>query len=176
MMHALVALLLLAAPAAAFAQSPTEFDDWNRFGVGTTATLEMVSDDGKSKVTTIEVFTLKKKEADKITLSGESVTEGTQKDSGERVISKEKKRGECKTCKKLHKEATLKEKGKEKLKIGSKEIEATIVETTTYGCEEKEAMTYRSWLSKDVPGGLLKMEATSDGFKVTVTLKSFEIK
>ncbi len=176
MNHLLAALVFLVMPAAALAQSPTEFEDWNRYAVGTSATLEMVSEAQGRNVSTIDVLTLKKKETDKITLSSEAVTEGTDKESSERIVRRETKRGECKSCKKVHKEPTTKDKGKEKLKVGSKEFEATILDITTYVCDEKESMTYRTWLSKEVPGGLLKMEATSEGVKVTVTLKSFELK
>ena len=130
------------------------YDAWSGFGEGSSVSYEMTSEAGGKKTTSKLKLTLTKKEADKVTITMEM--EGHAKPF-EQVYEKGKKK-ECPACKKAHKEAGLKETGKEKIKIGDKEIETVTYDITQYGCDEKEAGTSKAWLCKDVPGWAVKAE------------------
>ena len=161
-------------PAIARAQQPDEFELWNAFGEGSSVSGENLIDMGKVKSTTKLKMTIKKKEADKITLTLETESNGI-KSSSERVVEKGKKAVECAACKKAHKEPVVKEGGTEKVKVGDKEVEAKILDITTYGCNDKEGST-KIWISKEVPGGVVKNAMKMEQGTVTYSVTAFEKK
>lgn len=174
-----VAGMLLAAGGAYAQQQSSEFDKWNDFGVGSSVTLEMETSGMKIAMTT----TLKKKEGDKLTV--ETVTEmsGMKMPGQERVIEKPKSGGDAGAatkCPKCNKEAAahckVTEKGKETVKVGDKEIECTVVEMTMSDCDGKESGSSKSWTSKEVPGGTVKMEGKFSGMENKQVCTAFEAK
>lgn len=173
-----VAGLLLAA-GGAYAQQSSEFDNWNGFGVGSSVTLEMEMSGMKMVMTT----TLKKKEADKLTV--ETVTEmsGSKMPGQERVIEKPKTGGDtgaAAKCPKCNKDAAshckMTEAGKERVKVGDKEIECTVVEMKMSDCDGKDTGSSKTWTSKEVPGGTVKTEGKFSGMESKQVCTAFEAK
>ncbi len=167
-------VVLASLPAIAAAQQPDEFELWNGFGEGSSVSAESVMDMGKMKSTTKIKSTLKKKEADKITLAVEIETNGKTMAS-ERVIERGKKAAECPACKKAHKESVVKESGTEKVKIGDQEVDAKVLEVTSYGCADKET-PMKLWTSKEVPGSMVKSEMKTSHGTINYSVTAFEKK
>jgi hypothetical protein len=174
---ALLSLAVLASlPAVASAQQlKNEFEYWKGFGEGSSVTSEASFESAKGKTTSKTTTTLKKKEADKITLAAEDEVNGKKMPPRERVLEKDKKPAECAACGKVHKEAVLKEGEKEKVKVGDKDVEALIVDVTSYGCNDKETQM-RIWTTKEIPGFMAKMEIKNDKTTVIVAITAFEKK
>jgi hypothetical protein len=168
-----VALAVIAAsPALASAQGDP-FEAWSGFAEGSSVTLESNMVMGGNTTKSTMKMTLKKKEADKITITIESEAMG-QKNSMDQTYEKGKK-SECPACKKEHKAPSFKETGKDKVKIGDKEIEVTCVEVTQYGCADAETKS-KACISKDVPGWAVKSETKTDQYTMTMTVTAFEKK
>ncbi len=164
--------VLAAAPALASAQSDP-FEMWSGFGEGSSVTYEVVSEYGGNKTTSKMKMTLKKKEDDKVTVTMETEAMGKTR-SNDQVYEKGKKK-ECVACKKEHKAMEIKETGKDKVKVGDKEIDVTCIEVTQYGCADKETKS-KGCISKDVPGWAVKSEMKGDKYSMTMTCTAFEKK
>lgn len=174
LLTAVVALtVIVAAPAIASAQGDP-FEAWNGFGEGSSVTSETAMEMGATKNKSTMKLTLKKKEADKITVTIETEAMG-QKNSMDQTYEKVKKAVECPACKKEHKAPAFKETGKDKVKIGDKEYDVTCWELTNYGCADAESKS-TACMSKEVPGALVKMTTKTEQYSMTMTVTAFEKK
>lgn len=81
--------------------------------------------------------------------------------SDENVIEKIPKPLPCPTCRGEHKPSIITEQKKEKLKVGGKEILCFVMDVVPFGCKGEKTGSSRWWLSKEVPGGLVKREWVS---------------
>lgn len=173
-----VAGLLLAA-GGAYAQQRSEWDNWCEFGVGSSVTMEMET----SGMKMVMITTLKKKEADKLTVETVTKMSGMDLPGQERVIEKPKgdgKPGEGFKCPKCNKDAAshakMTDAGKEKVKVGDKEIECTVVEVKMTDCDGKESGSSKTWTSKEVPGGTAKLEGKFGGMESKQVCTAYEVK
>jgi hypothetical protein len=156
--------LILALLALQDALQFSEWDAWNACEVGSTVTIEMENSAMKG-MKTKRTTTLLKKEAEKLTVRVEMETSGTKIPAQEQTSEKPKggsiQKTDCPRCKKAwstHGKWT--KGGTEKVKIGDREVEAPIVEGKLYDCKgEKETGSSKSWVSKDVPGWNVRVEA-----------------
>jgi hypothetical protein len=153
----------------------SEWDAWNSFKEGSSVTIDMEASGMKMKTTT----TLKKKEAEVLTV--ESVTEmsGNKLPGQERKITKPKEGAtdqNCKKCGKPAKDHVKWTEAKEKVKVGDKELECTKIDAKMNDCDGKEQGTSVSWYSNDVPGGIVKMEATYGGSTTKMACSAFDAK
>jgi hypothetical protein len=84
----------------------------------------------------------------------------------------------CPTCRAEHKPSITTEKKKEKLKIADKEVLCYVMDVVPFDCKGAKTGTSRWWLSKEVPGGLVKREWTAEGRpgKVVDTVLDFDKK
>ncbi len=170
---------LLLAAGAAYAQQRSEWDNWNDFGVGSSVSLESETSGMKMVMTT----TLKKKEGDKLTVETVMEMSGMKMPGQERVIEKPKSGGDtgaATKCPKCSKEAAshvkVTESGKEKVKVGDKEVECAVVEMKMSDCDGKESGSSKSWYSKEIPGGTVKMEGKFGGMETKQVCTAFEAK
>lgn len=180
--YAFAFVTLCTVPAAA--QDKNEyFESWNACGVGTTIEIETKSTMMNQTMTSV----LEKKEEKVITLKCTSVTkmEGIEDQTStmplkiEKDLPKGPGTWECPMCKKKHKSEASKPTT-EKVKVGDKELECTVVETTSYDCDGKENSKTKSWSCKDVPGMLVKNHSKGSmmgqEYETTMTLTKFEKK
>jgi hypothetical protein len=84
----------------------------------------------------------------------------------------------CPTCRVEHKPSIVTERKKEKLKIANKEVLCYVMDAVPFDCKGAKSGTSRWWLSKEVPGGLVKREWTAEGRpgKVVDTVLDFDRK
>lgn len=155
----------------------SEWDSWNAFGEGSSTTMETETSGMKMKMTT----TLKKKEADKITLSTAMEMSGTVLPAQERVVTKPKDdakpaEAKCPKCNKDAKSHAKMSQKEEKVKVGDKEVACTVVDAVMSDCDGKETAASKTYFSKSVPGGMVKMEGKMGGVENKMTCTSFEAK
>ncbi len=140
------------------------WESWNAFAEGSSVTLETTSDFGGNKSVMKTTTTLKKKEAEKITVTDEMEVAGNKMPGTDRVIEKPKgapAAGDCPACKKPakdHKAPEVKE-SEAKAKVGDQELTVAQIASTVFDCSGKETMTTVAQYSKDVPGWIVRMEA-----------------
>lgn len=84
----------------------------------------------------------------------------------------------CPTCRTPHKDSLLTEQKKEKIKVANKEVLCQVYDVVPFDCKGAKTGTSRWWMSKEVPGGLVKREWTADGKpgKVVDTVLDFDKK
>ena len=174
LLTAFVVVVVLAAASAVASAQGDPFEAWSGFGEGSSVTLESSMVMGANTTKSTMKMTLKKKEADKITITIESEAMG-QKNSMDQVLEKGGKKSECPACKKAHKAPAFKETGKDKIKIGDKELEVTCMEVTQYGCADAETKS-KACINKDVPGWAVKSETKTEQYSMTMTATAFEKK
>lgn len=169
----LLMLALLFAAQDDFAYS--EWQSWDGFEVGSSVTLE--SETGGMKVRMTNA--IKARTETEITLETTVEMSGRSMPGGERKIHKpsgpEKKPDPtCPRCKKEHfGKPTV---TKEKVKIGDREVETTVIEIVATSCEGKEQGRSKTWYSKDVPGWIVKMDAAFAQSSAKQTCVAFEAK
>jgi hypothetical protein len=143
---------------------------WSAFPEGAWVTIERDFRGDKSTFTQ----TVSKKSADRLTIKLSDVKKKDEKPDpdaptatflgplpwgmGEEVIEKDPKPFPCPTCRKDHKPSLVTEQKKEKLKIGGKEVLCYVMDAVIFNCAGEKDGTSRWWLSKEVPGGLVKRE------------------
>lgn len=172
-----LALLLIAAAPQSKDGKPTwnDWNAWNQFPEGAWVTIER---DFRGQSKTSFTDTLTNKTADKLTVKTSIedkrkddkpaedqptvVIEGPLFGQGdENVIEKAPKPFPCPTCRAEHKPSIITEQKKEKIKVGSREVLCYVMDVVPFGCKGEKTGTSRWWLSKEVPGGLVKREWTS---------------
>jgi hypothetical protein len=136
----------------------SEWEAWVGFAVGSSVTMTVETDGMKMKMTT----TLKSKSESELTLDQSVEMNGSTFPAGERTIAKQAvsatdAAGACPSCKKKHWGDP--KQSKEKLKIGEKELEATLVDIEVTSCDGNTRTTSRMWYSKEVPGWVVRMDA-----------------
>jgi hypothetical protein len=172
----ILALLLIAAAPQSKDGKPTwgDWNAWNHFPEGAWVTIER---DFRGEFKTSYSNTLAKKTADKLTVK---ISDDLQKDDkpaedqptviiegplfgqgDENVIEKNPKPFPCPTCRAEHRPSVVTEQKKEKLKVGGKEILCNVMDVVPFDCRGAKSGTSRWWLSKEVPGGLVKREWTA---------------
>jgi hypothetical protein len=186
----ILALLLIAAAPQSKDGKPSwgDWNAWSHFPEGAWVTIQReFRDEFKTSYTN----TLTKKTADKLTIK---ISDEDQKDDkpaegqpaviiegsffpkgDENVIEKNPKPFPCPTCRAEHKPSVITEQKKEKLKVGGKEILCYVMDVVPFGCKGEKTGISRWWLSKEVPGGLVRREwtATDKPGKVIDTVLDF---
>ena len=185
--------LVAAAPQSKDAKwSWNDWNAWSGFPEGAWVTMEKDMR-GESKWTTM--YTLTKKTADRLTVKSTSLDKkkedndqptlelpsipGLPETNGdETYYEKNPKAFPCPTCRADHKPSIITEQKKEKLKIGTKEVLCYVMDVVPFDCKGAKTGTSRWWMSKEVPGGLVKREWTAEGRpgKVVDTVLDFDKK
>lgn len=164
--------LVAAAPQAKEAKPACEdWSAWSAFPEGAWVTIDRDFRGSKSTST----VTLIKKMPDRLTIKWskekdrdenkaedepEVILEGLPF-SDEVVYEKSPKQMLCPTCRANHKPSIITEQKKEKLTVGGKEIICYVMDVVPFDCRGAKSGTSRWWLSKEVPGGLVKREWTA---------------
>jgi hypothetical protein len=146
----------------------SEFESWNRHEAGASVTLEGEAGGYKFTATT----TLKSKDKDVLKVETKTKVSGMEMDipAQEREIKNEE--AKCPACGKgAH--GTFKKSGKEKVKIGDKEIEVTVIDFTSSDCEGKENGKGKMKVSDEVPGGLVSLESEAGGQKIKMVCSAY---
>ncbi len=171
MMMTLLAVLPLALQDPLFVED--EWESWSSFAVGSSVTYEVDVAGREPKVK--RTVTLKSKASDAlVTVQSEADAEPE-----EETIAKPSEKPtapdpsvKCVLCGK-HVAVEYKQ-SKEKLKIGDREIECTVLDLKTYDCKSTVSLHQRTWYSKEVPGWRAKVETELPGLpKSTVTCVAF---
>ncbi len=148
------------------------WEAWNSFGEGSSVTLEMES---TPKVKVKWTWRLAKKEADKLTVEQET---GVSK--GQPLLIERRPDGwaegvdVCKKC--MTHLSSEREQGKEKLKIGDKELECDWIEFRRIDCSGRTTYSHRIWYHKSVPGWQVRWETKHDGRTMLLTLAASDPK
>lgn len=154
---------------------------WNSFGEGSSVTLETVSDFGGNKSTMKTTTTIKKKEADKITVEDVMEMAGNKMPATSREIKKPGStpvEGNCPVCGKAFKDHKDESKwSEESCKAGDKELKCNVMEAAAKNCKGEDNPTkMKAWYSKDVPGWTVKMWTKMAQGESTQTCVAFEKK
>ena len=174
MRHASLALLALLALAVGTASAEDvenpEFASWSKFKKGTTVTLKMMTTAANVTSEVLMTTTLVETGADKVVVETSTVT----KFNGMEFKAPAAKRDVAKTIKlpdgvkkpdpkdpKVEKPTGTFEEGTETLKIGGTEIKTKWFKAKAEVAGNKTES--KTWMSDDVPGSLVKMEATTTG-------------
>ena len=167
-----------------------DFNEWNAWkdmGDGSWIVVETVSKTGGTE-TKMEVKTNRDSMTDEaITLSSTTTIFMKGVDippsTATHEVKKPGKDGtntytDCPKCKKPYKgHSTVKTTKDQKLTIDGKEINCTLMESEFTDCEsDKVSSSSKMWLSKDVPGWMVKMESKTGGSETTMTVSKFEKK
>lgn len=162
-------LLLLAAQEWTF----DPWESWNAFQEGSSVEFEFESPGMKFT----QSKTISKKEEKVITLKTVTKMErgGTVNESpGEEPVRKpEGATAECPLCGKPTKEHADPGKwSEEKVKVGERELACRVWESPAKMCNDNEMPKTKIWYSTEVPGHIVRIEATS----ITMKLTKFEAK
>ena len=103
----------------------------------------------------------KNKDEKKADDAPEVIIQGPMPFSDEVVYERGAKPQTCPTCRAVHKPSIITEQKKEKLAVGTKEILCYVMDVVPFECNGTKSGTSRWWLSKEVPGGLMKREWTA---------------
>lgn len=153
----------------------SEWEAWNAFEAGSSVTMEIEAGGMKVKMTS----TIKSKSDTEITLEGETEMNGMKVPTGERKVVKpstppSKADPTCPKCKKEHfAKPTI---TKEKVKVGDRELETTVMEIVATSCEGNELGRSKTWYSKDVPGWIVRQDATFAKSSSKQTCLAFDAK
>lgn len=172
-----VAVLALAVTTASAEEIDNpEFASWSKFKKGTSVTLKMSSTAAGMTFETVTTSTLVEVGADKVVLESMGVT----KVNGMEIKTPAAKRDLPKTIKlpdnvkkpdpkdaKVEKPMGTFEEGTETLKIGGTEIKTKWFKAKAEIAGSKTES--KTWMSDEVPGQLVKMEATTTGAVVSTT-------
>ena len=171
---AIFTLAMVAASPQSGKPSWNDWNAWNHFSEGAWITVER-DFRGESKSTSTD--TLTKKTADRLTIkttvpvkkddngadeAPAVIIEGLPLNQGDEThIEKAPKPSPCPTCRAEHKPSIVTEQKKEKLKVAGKEVLCYVMDVVPFDCKGARTGTSRWWLSKEVPGGLVKREWTA---------------
>jgi hypothetical protein len=160
---------------AATSQSRPTSDDWNAWSAFPEGAWVKLERNFRDAFKSTQTFTLIKKSADKVTVKLEVEKKKDEGDdqptvtlngvpfanNNEYIYEKNPKPILCPTCRANHKPSLVTERKKEKLKVGDKEVLCYVMDVVPFDCDGTKSGTSRWWLSKEVPGGLVKREWTA---------------
>jgi hypothetical protein len=169
-----------------------DWNAWNGFPEGAWVTIDREMR-GRHLWTTL--YTLTKKTPDRLTVTSTSLDKkkegddqpvlelpaipGLPETNGDEIYYvKNPKPFPCPTCRAEHKPSIITEQKKEKLKIADKEVLCYVIDVVPFDCKGVKDGNSRWWMSKEVPGGLVKREFTAEGRpgKVVDTVLDFDKK
>lgn len=143
------------------------WESWNAFKEGSSVEFQIDSPDMKCT----QVKTIAKKEEKVITLKTVTKTEmagRTHETGGEEPVRKTEGSAECPSCGRPPKEHA--DQGKwteEKVKVGDRDLACRVWESPEKMCNDNEMPKTKIWYSTEVPGHIVRLEATSITMKVT---------
>lgn len=160
------------------AKAKTDYSEWNSwtgFAEGAWVTIEK-DFRGQSKTTftltltkkTLDALTVKqtdepKAKRDDIEVERPLTVPGLPFENGEWRYVRNPKPFPCPTCGAAHKDSLVTEQKKERVKVADKELLCQVLEVIPFDCNGTKQGTSVWWLSKDVPGWLVKREFKADG-------------
>ena len=162
------AFLATAQTFAAAAPAADQIDDpgyvhWSKFKPGSSTKVVTLSETSGLKISTRITTTLLAVTPEKITV--EVTTEGES--SGTKLPSRTRKRDVAAKRAKPADPSLIKE-SKETLTFDGKSYRCTLSEET------RGTLHIKTWLSDEIPGGLLKAQITDDGTSITTNLVDFK--
>jgi hypothetical protein len=177
MAAAFLAMVLVAATPQSKDGKPSwqDWNAWNGFPEGAWVTMEK---DSRGDFKTTFTLTLTKKTSDLLTVKEDVEKKKDAKnaddqpvlvlpvpgfENGEWHYARNPKPIVCPTCLADHKPSIVTELKKEKLKIANKEVLCLVMDVVPFDCKGAKSGTSRWWMSKEVPGGLVKRESTAEG-------------
>jgi hypothetical protein len=149
--------------------NPT-FENWKKFGEGSSATITSVIDANGQKMNSETTNKLAKKGDDAITVE----VSGTMEAFGQKQTIPTRSQT---IAPKVEKADAPQQVGEatEKVEAAGKTFDCKVYEVTKQ-LPNGQSVKSKIWVSDDVPGGVVKMEVKSDQANVTGVLKSFEKK
>jgi hypothetical protein len=123
--------------------------------------------------------TLKSKAQEALTIETKTKMEGVDMDlpptsrdiKKVAPLNKDEKCPSCGKAASLHGSSNT--SGKEKIKIGDKEIQVTLVDSTSIDCEGKVVGKSKMKFSDEVPGGIVSLESENASGKTTMNCITF---
>lgn len=171
---AILALAMVAAAPQSGKPTWNDWNAWNHFSEGAWVTVER---EFRAEFKSTYTDSLTKKTADRLTIKTTTpakkdnqgadeapavVIEGVPLGQGDEIeIEKNAKPVPCPTCKGQHKPSIVTEQKKEKLKVGGREVLCYVMDVIPFDCKGGRTGSSRWWLSKEVPGGLVRREWTA---------------
>lgn len=171
---AILALAMVAAAPQSGKPTWNYWNAWNHFPEGAWVTVER---DFRGEFKSTYTNTLTKKTVDRLTLkmtthvkkddkgadeAPDVIIEGLPLNQGDEIqIEKTPKPFSCPTCKAQHKPSIVTEQKKERLKVAGREVLCHVMDVVPFDCKGGRTGTSRWWLSKEVPGGLVRREWTA---------------
>ena len=158
---AVVGLVLSASSARAEDIDNPEYEMWAKFKPGSFVVMKMESETGGNKADMEYTYTLKEltKEKAVVETKGHMMMGGNKIDipaSSRDIAAKVPKPAEVKKT-----DAPKAKEGDEEVEVGGKKVKCHWTESDS---ENSGIKTHaKTWMSKDIPGNLAKMESTSDG-------------
>lgn len=153
----------------------TEWNSWTGFAEGAWVTIEK-DFRGQSKTSftltltkkTVDALTVKQTDEprpkrDDVEVEGPLTVPGLPFENGEWHYVRNPKPLPCPTCGAVHKESLVAEHKKEKVKVADKELLCQVLEVIPFDCNGVKEGTSLWWLSRDVPGWLVKREFKAEG-------------
>lgn len=144
-----------------------QFNSWNKFGVGSSAVLEGKIDVGPTTMTMTTTRTLKEKADDHVVIEITAASEMMGRGRSSPPISR--------TINKTTDKKDVTELGNEKVEAAGKTYDCKVYEMKGMSPQSADAKA-KVWFSPDVPGGVVKMEVTSQRGNVIQVLKSVDVK
>jgi len=145
-----------------------QYQAWANYGVGSSETLEGHIDGGNGQKMTMEsTHTLKEKTGEQVTIE---ITV-TMEMMGQKHTSPPQQQ----VIKAKSEKQDVDEVGKEEVSAAGKAFNCKVYEAHSLNPQAGDAKA-RIWVSDQVPGGVVKMEASTPRGSITSLLKSFEIK
>lgn len=170
----ILALAIVAAAQQSGKPTWNDWNAWNQFPEGAWVTVER---DFRGEFKSTYTDTLTKKTVDRLTLKMTNpvkkddkgadevpavIIEGIPPNQGDETqIEKSPKPFSCPTCKGQHKPSIVTEQKKEKLKVAGREVLCHVLDIVPFDCKGGRTGSSRWWLSKEVPGGLVRREWTA---------------
>lgn len=165
-MLALAALAMIGLAARAEQVDNPAFGAWTKFAVGSNATLSGSIEAGERKMQMEMTQKLAEKADDKVTIE----TTATMEMMGQKHATPARKQ----EIKAKTEKADITEIGSEKVEAAGKTFDCKVYEMKNPDPQSQGKA--KAWISSEVPGGLVKMEANGPQGKMSYTLKSFEVK
>ncbi|HTL29438.1 MAG TPA: hypothetical protein VL282_09455 [Tepidisphaeraceae bacterium] len=147
-----------------------QFDHWTKFGEGSSATVTTTIDAGGQKMSSESTNKLTAKAEDNLTVE----ISGSMEVAGQKHTIPTQTQKVTKMVEKADAPQQVTEKT-EKVEAAGKTFECKVYELTK-ALPNGQTIKAKTWMSTDVPGGVVKMEAKSETGNFTAVLKSFETK
>jgi hypothetical protein len=173
-----VTLLLLLCPFAAADTGrrklrPIEYDQWNAwsgFREGSSVKYEYETAGMKMFMTTVLV----RREADKLSVRFDVEFNGNTITGQEQHVSRQEGGGNCPKCSKPHAESL--ESRRDSAEVAGRRLRCEVRKYRYLDCAGKDMGTYELWLSREVPGFLVRGEYRMNGAVTKQVCTAFEVK